>query len=154
MDCCTVCTPPFSCRRPRRPPRPQVLLLDRDVGGRKDEALGEVFIPIASFKEPKVVFHGSPSEAVRFGSGRCHRLSICIRVFSPLEADQFGSVWLGSARFGSVRFGSVRFRSALGLVCFTWLHSGSVPSRQRGPSQCDAMSSAQAQGPSSKEGVR
>ena len=63
-------------------------------------------------------------------------------------------VRFGSARFGSVRFGSVRFRSALGLVCFTWLHSGSVPSRQRGPSQCDAMSSAQAQGPSSKEGVR
>lgn len=28
--------------------------MDRDVGGRKDEALGEVFIPISRFKEPKV----------------------------------------------------------------------------------------------------
>lgn len=34
-------------------------LLDRDMGGRKDEALGEVFIPIASFKEPKVLIGGS-----------------------------------------------------------------------------------------------
>ncbi|CAM9948440.1 unnamed protein product [Ectocarpus sp. 12 AP-2014] len=31
----------------------KVSLLDRDMGGKKDEALGEVFIPIASFKEPK-----------------------------------------------------------------------------------------------------
>ena len=43
-----------------------MLLLDRDVGGRKDEALGEVFIPIASFKEPKVLTDRSSSEAVRF----------------------------------------------------------------------------------------
>lgn len=28
--------------------------MDRDIEGRKDEALGEVFVPIASFKEAKV----------------------------------------------------------------------------------------------------
>lgn len=32
----------------------QVSLMDRDVGDRKDEALGEVFVPMAAFKEPKV----------------------------------------------------------------------------------------------------
>ena len=77
-------------------PALQVHLLDRDVGGRKDEPLGEVFIPIESFKEPKVFT--LPVLHKRFGSAR-------------FGFVRFGSVRFGSVRFGSVRFGSVRFGS-------------------------------------------
>ncbi|CAM9346290.1 unnamed protein product, partial [Scytosiphon promiscuus] len=48
FELCRWCTP-----EDVKGVKARVSLLDRDMGGKKDEALGEVFIPIASFKEPK-----------------------------------------------------------------------------------------------------
>lgn len=71
-------------------PTKQVSLLDRDMGGKKDEALGEVFIPIASFKEPKVcAFFFSLFSLSKPAHDAAYFETIALALSSPLSHRKF-----------------------------------------------------------------